>query len=70
MNSNQNENKLNNEIEKQLKTLRDSAILSGCKAICGVVLEKAKNSKKTESERIVDIIEFCERSLGVSNKGV
>lgn len=67
MNKNQ-EKQLNKEIREQMQKVRDSGLLAGSKAICGVVLEKAKDSTKTEHEKLQDIIEFCERSLGVANR--
>lgn len=54
-------------IEKEAYKIRDNAFLVGSKALCGVVLEKAKDKTRTESERLIDIIDFCERSLGVAN---
>lgn len=59
---------LDKEIREQMQKVRDSGLLAGSKAICGVVLEKAKNNTKTDAEKIQDIITFCERSLGVTNK--
>ncbi len=51
-----------------MEKVRDSGLLAGRKAICGVVLKKAKDNTKTEHERLRDIIEFRVRSLGVANK--
>lgn len=67
MNKNQ-EKQLNKEIREQMQKIRDSGLLAGSKAICGVVLERAKDGTKTEHERLQNIIDFCERSLGVANK--
>lgn len=67
MNKNQ-EKRLNTEIREQMQKVRDSGLLAGSKAICGVVLEKAKDDTKTEHERLQEIVDFCERSLGVANK--
>ena len=67
MNKNQ-EKQFNKKIREQIQKVRDSGLLAGSKAICGVVLEKVTDSTKTEHEKLKDIIEFCERSLGVANK--
>lgn len=60
--------KINNALETTARKIRDNALLSGATAVCGVVLKKAKDNKKTEHERLNDIIGFCERSLGVAKK--
>lgn len=62
------EKELNKALKSEMQKVRDSALLAGSKAICGVVLVKAKDEKKTEHDRLIDIIEFCERSLGVAEK--
>lgn len=67
MNRNQ-EKQLNKEIREQMQKVRDSGLLAGSKAICGVVLKKAKDDTKTEHDKLQDIVDFCERSLGVANK--
>ena len=56
------------EIREQMQKVRDSGLLAGSKAICGVILEKAKDNTKTDTKKIQDIIAFCERCLGVANK--
>lgn len=55
-------------IKAQIQEIRDNALLVGSKAICGVVLKKAKDQKKTDHAKLIDIIDFCERSLGVYQK--
>lgn len=45
------------------KTHRDG-LLQGSKAICDVVLKKAKDKTKNTEERLKDIIDFCNTSLG------
>lgn len=67
MNKNQEE-RLNKEIREQMQNVRDFGLLLGSKAIYGAVLEKAKDNTKTEHERIQNIVDFCERSLGVANR--
>lgn len=51
-----------------MQKVRDSGLLAGSKAICGVVLKKTKDDTKTEHDKLQDIVDFCERSLGVANK--
>lgn len=62
------ENELNKALQAKMQEVRDSALLAGSKAICGVVLNKAKDKRKTNHEKLIDIIDFCERSLGVVEK--
>lgn len=62
------EKQLDKNIREHMRRVRDSGLIAGSKAICGVVLEKANNPKKTDGEKLKDIVEFCERSLGISNK--
>lgn len=59
------ENKLRDALEVTAKKIRDSGLRAGSKAICGVILDKAEDKTKTDSEKINDIIDFCERSLGI-----
>lgn len=61
------EKQLEKVIREQMQKVKDSGLLAGIKTICGVILEKANNKKKTEHERLQDIIDFCEWSLGVTN---
>ena len=60
------------DFEKQIKEkfefVRNQGLIAGSKAICGVVLEKAKNEEKSVEERLHDIIDFCEVSLGVAKE--
>lgn len=56
----------NEALETEFRKVRDSGMIAGSKAICGVVLKKARDTKKTEHKRLIDIINFCERSLGVA----
>lgn len=58
------------KINKEIQKIRDNALLIGSKAICGVVLKKAKEENKSEHERLVEIMDFCERSLGVAKKSL
>lgn len=57
------EKELDKVIKEQMQKVRNSSLLAGIKTACGVVLEKARNDKKTEHERLQDIISFCEWSL-------
>lgn len=62
------ENELNKVLQTKMQEVRDNTLLAGSKAICGVVLNKAKNKEKTDQEKLIDIIDFCERSLCVVEK--
>ena len=44
------------------KTHRDG-LLQGSKAMCNVVLNKARDKTKTAEERLKDIVDFCNTSL-------
>lgn len=55
-------------LKKNMQLVRDTSLIAGVKTACGVVLEKAKDSKKIEKERLKDIIAYCERSIGVADK--
>lgn len=62
------EEKIMKAFEVELQKVRDVALLTGSKTICGVVLKKARDTSKNAAQRLVDIINFCERSLGVAEK--
>jgi hypothetical protein len=64
----ENQAKLEKQVREKFEQVRNSGLIAGSKAICGVVLEKAKDEEKSVEERIHDIIDFCERSLGVAEK--
>lgn len=55
-------------VEPTTQKVRDTALVEGSKAICGVILQKAEDAKMTYKERIQDIISFCKTSLGISKK--
>lgn len=55
-------------VRKKFEEVRNSGLIAGSKAICAVVLEKAKDEATTIEERLADIIDFCERSIGVAKK--
>lgn len=57
------------EATKQaMEKVQLSGMMAGTTAICGIVLEKAKAENKTDSERLADIVEFCEKSLSTLKK--
>ena len=62
------EKELTVALEKQFKRNRDAALLTGSKAICGVVLNKAKDKTISNQEKLNDIIGFCERCLDITEK--
>lgn len=66
--SKQQELQLKNEMVNQFTKIRAGGLLQGAKAMCDVILKKAKNTEKTPEERLSDIIAFCEVSL--SNKEI
>lgn len=53
--------------EEKLQEQFHRGMLIGTKALAGVVLEKATLYKSAE-ERIADIIDFCNVSLGLPDK--
>jgi len=63
-----NETELKAYIEEQLRTHFTRGLSQGSKAICGVVLEKAKANSGSAEEKIADIVKFCEVSLGLSKR--
>ena len=62
------EDKLDEVIKEQMQKVRNSAMLAGCKAMCGVILEKANNKKKTDKERLDEIVAFCKRTINIADK--
>ena len=58
---------LEKSLREEMKKVRDTAMVSSARAICSVVLAKARDKSKTNDERLNDIIDFCEISLGIKN---
>lgn len=58
------EKKLIEAFNEKFEAIRRTGLLQGSMAIAKVVLDKANDTKKTPEERLADIIQFCEVSLG------
>lgn len=58
------EKKLIEAFNEKFEAIRRTGLLQGSMAIAKVVLDKANDTQKTPEERLADIIQFCEVSLG------
>jgi len=58
------ESQLTQQFKEGFKRHYSNGLLDGSVAMCGAILKKANNSDKTDSQKIEDIIAFCEISLG------
>lgn len=54
---------LREEFNKGYKSVFQSGLLQGSKAVCKVIFDKANDDSKTLEERIEDIKKFCKVSL-------
>lgn len=60
--------KIENLVTEHLQRHFIRGIQEGSKAICYIVLKKAKSADgSNDTEVIKDIIEFCEKSLGMQD---
>lgn len=66
MNEN-DEQMIRETLTKSLKDTHRAGLLQGSRAMCSVILGKAKDEGKTADERLADIVKFCEVSLGKNN---
>ena len=64
-----NDTEFKNEVEKQLMAVFSDGMKQGTKAICGVVLDEINSEKKTPTERLRALKDFCERSLNLKERG-
>lgn len=55
-------------VKDKMQEVKSAGLATGIKTIAAIILEKAKDEKKTETERLKDIISYCEWSLGTINK--
>ena len=55
------------ELEKTLQKIRTISIKEGMKAALGVILDKAEQAEKDDTEKIAEITEYCKKALGVVN---
>lgn len=63
------EKALDGYIRKRFGEVYSNGLRAGAKSMCHVIMEKAKNEKLSESERILEIIQFCQISLDNHNGG-
>lgn len=66
--SNHNEQLLRDAFRKGLEKQHKNGLLQGATAICGVVIDIARDTKLTPDERIEKIIAFCSVSLNAKNR--
>lgn len=59
------DNELQKILKETFKKVRDKALVDGVRVACMVVLEKAKNEKLSEHDRLEDIIAYCNRAVAV-----
>lgn len=60
--------KMKKAFDEGFKAVFQQGLLQGSKAICHVILEKAKGVDQTDEERLCEIIKFCEVSLQNKNE--
>ena len=54
-------------MEKTLQKVKTISIKMGMKAALGVILDKAEQEDKDDSQKITEIREYCKKALGVVN---
>jgi hypothetical protein len=52
--------------DKKVREQYQRGLAESYSAICSVVLEKATNDKVSDKEKLQDIIDFCNTSLGTN----
>ena len=58
--------KLKETIKEHLQQQFTRGLLQGSKAMCGVIMEKAKKYNGSNADEVYqDIVSFCEKSLGL-----
>ena len=55
-------------IKDELKKQYIQGLTVGSKSICKVIFDKAIDPKKSPEEKITEIVEFCDKSLGGTNE--